>query len=96
MVLTEQFQMVCAQTTSLHSEYWRNQNYKVDELSLPTRTQFKLSEERNTTHMHIILVLPSTGMQRNQCSRFLRYGELLGTILNIFSRYMVCDKVIDI
>jgi len=25
MVLRELFQMVCAQTTSLHREYWRNQ-----------------------------------------------------------------------
>jgi len=37
MVLRELFQMVCAQTTSLHREYWRNQNYREDELSLPTQ-----------------------------------------------------------
>jgi hypothetical protein len=55
MVLTEQFQMVCAQTTSLHREYWTNQNYKVDELSLPTRNTVQtIGGTKYDTHAHNI------------------------------------------
>ena len=63
----------------------------------PRETQFKLSGERNTTHIHIILVLPSTGMQRNQCNRVLRYSTNFWELYwHFFSRYKVCDKVINI
>jgi len=42
----------------IRSTEWMNFHF-------PRETQFKLSGERNTKHTRIILVLPSTGMQRH-------------------------------